>query len=908
MSSYKETLQLPRTDFPMKAGLPQREPEMLARWEKEGLYEKIQAARADAPEYILHDGPPFANGDVHMGTALNKVLKDLVIKSKTMAGYRAPFIPGWDCHGLPIEFKVVKESAGLNPVEIRQRCEQYARNFIDIQRGQFKRLGVLGDWAHPYLTLDPGYEAQVIRAFGQFVAQGLVYRKRKPVRWSYGAQTALAEAEVESKEKTSTSVFVKFPIEEGRWAGSSLAIWTTTPWTLPANLAVAAHASFTYAQVELPGFGRIILAQELLPSLVAKLNLESSPVVLETFPGQDLVGTVAQHPFLERTARVYAADFVTLETGTGLVHIAPGHGEEDYHLGVTHGLDLLSPVDDEGKFTQECGVPALVGQHVFAANPKVVEILRERDALLLTEDYLHTYPHCWRSKTPVIFRAVEQFFINVEALRTQALAAVDGVEWIPTRSRTRIRGTVESRPDWCISRQRTWGVPLPVFYEENGTPILDPALIEKVAGIVETEGTNAWFAWTDAQWNEKLGLPPSTTRRSDTLDVWIDSGVSHRAVLDRHPALSAPADLYLEATDQHRGWFQSSLMTSVALRDGAAPYRAVLTHGFVVDVDTKRKISKSEAGGYQKPTDADHYMKKYGADLLRLWVCSVNFTDDVPFSEEIFTRLSDAYRRLRNTLRILLGNLHDFDPARDAVPFEQMPEVDRWILGELHQRIEECRAAYSRLEFHKVYQLLTQFCAVELSSQYVDITKDRLYCDALNSPRRRSTQTAMAEIFSSLCRLLAPILCFTAEEAWGYFSPGSSVHLEEFPAPEQNRAKDHAVATVRQWLEIRAKVAQAMEAATKAGTITNPLEACVTIHLPAAELESLQNLTGELEEFLILSHLELSPAEAWQVEVSVTPRGKCERCWRHRADLGTDPHHPTLCGRCTEAVNQAADV
>jgi isoleucyl-tRNA synthetase len=904
MSTYKETLHLPQTDFPMKAGLPQREPEILARWEKERLYEKIQTARAGAPEYILHDGPPFANGDVHMGTALNKVLKDLVIKSKTMAGFRAPFVPGWDCHGLPIEFKVVKESAGLNPVEIRERCEQYARKFIDIQRGQFKRLGVLGDWENPYLTLDPGYEAEIIRAFGEFVAQGLVYRKRKPVRWSYGAKTALAEAEVENEEKTSLSVFVKFPIVEGPWAGASLAIWTTTPWTLPANLAVAVHANFSYVVTELPGHGRLILAEALLPALAAKLGLETPPVSAR-FPGQELVGTRAHHPFLERTAEVYAADFVTLEIGTGLVHIAPGHGDDDYQLGLAHGLSLLSPVDDEGRFTEECGVPELVGQNVFAANPRVVEILAEKGALLLAEDYLHSYPHCWRSKTPVIFRAVEQFFINVDALRERALAAVDGAEWIPARGRTRIRGTVESRPDWCISRQRTWGVPLPVFYREDGEPILDPALIERVAQIVESEGTNAWFAWSDAQWNEKLGLPPGTSRRSDTLDVWIDSGVSHRAVLDRHPALHAPADLYLEATDQHRGWFQSSLMTSVALRHGAAPYRAVLTHGFVVDFDTKRKISKSEAAVYQKPTNADHYMKEYGADLLRLWVCSVNFTDDVPFSEQIFTRLSDTYRRLRNTLRILLGNLHDFDPARDVVPFERMPEVDRWILGELHLLIDQCTGAYGRLEFHKVYQLLTQFCAVELSSQYVDITKDRLYCDALNSPRRRATQTAMAEIFSSLCRLLAPILCFTAEEAWGYFQPGESVHLQTFPTTDPAKSSDSAVATVRTWREVRAKTAQAMEAATKAGTISNPLEAQVRITLPENEFASMSHLQSEVEEFLILSHLELQSGTDWHVEIQPTPRKKCERCWRHRDDLGTDPNHPTLCARCTEAVHHA---
>lgn len=900
MSNYKDTLQLPKTDFPMKANLAQREPAILQRWEDEKIYQKIQEARSDASDYILHDGPPFANGDVHMGTALNKVLKDLVIKSKTMAGFRAPFIPGWDCHGLPIEFKVIKATAGLSPVEIRERCEAYARGFIDVQRKQFRRLGVLGDWENPYLTLAPAYEADILRSFADLVDKGLVYQSKKPVLWSTGAQTALAEAEVEYLDKISPSAYVKFAISEGRFAGASAVIWTTTPWTLPANLAIAVHSQHTYVEAEVEGFGRIIVAEALLPLLLGKINTPKCEI-LSRFVGEALVGIKTQHPFLNRTSPIFHAPFVTLETGTGLVHIAPGHGDDDYHLGRAQGLEILSPVDDNGCFTPECGVENLVGKNVFAANPLVIELLKERAALIAVEDYPHTYPYCWRSKGPVIFRSVEQFFIRISAIRDAALEAIDGATWIPHWGRNRIRGTVESRPDWCISRQRTWGVPLPAFYQHDGTPILDAALITKVADIVEEHGSNAWFSWPDAAWNEKLGLPADTTRHFDTLDVWIDSGVSHRAVLERHPALHAPADLYLEATDQHRGWFQSSLMTSVALT-GQAPYKSVLTHGFVVDVDTRRKISKSEQGGYKKPTDAEYFVNKYGADLLRLWVCSVNFTDDVPFSEDIFVRLSDSYRRLRNTLRILLGNLHDFSIEKDAVAFAEMPEVDRWILSALQIVVRDCREAYANLEFHKVYQILTQFCAVELSSQYVDITKDRLYCDGLNVLRRRATQTAMFQIFETITRLLAPILSFTSEEAWSFLHPSSSIHLELFPEENATIAADTARERVHGWLDIRTRIAQAIEAATKSGAIGKPLEACVQLTVPKNQSQELLAKHSELEEFLILSHLEILGGDDWTVVVSRTPHDKCERCWRHRSDLGATSAHPTLCGRCAEAV------
>ena len=907
MSRYKDTVLLPKTDFPMKAGLAQREPELLAKWEKEGLYEAIQKAREGAPKFVLHDGPPFANGDVHMGTALNKVLKDLVVKSKTMAGFQSPFIPGWDCHGLPIEFRVVKSSAGLTPLQVRQKSEEYARKFIDIQRGQFRRLGVFGDWEHPYLTLDPSYEAAIIRSFGKMAEKGLVYRSKKPVLWSTGAQTALAEAEVEYQEKTSPAIFVKFALDHHEAASVglpddkplSIVIWTTTPWTLPANLAIAVHAEFDYVVLE-NASERLIVAAGRAEAFRQETGFELSHHG-ESRKGATLEGLKARHPFLDRTATVHTAEFVTLETGSGCVHIAPGHGDDDYQLGRKVGLELLSPVDDYGKFTEECGVPALVGKNVFDGNEEVIRILTEKGALLGRQDYQHSYPHCWRSKTPILFRAVEQFFIRIDALRETALKEIDATNWIPHWGRNRIRGTVESRPDWCISRQRTWGVPLPVFYDPQGEPILDPAVIAKVAEVVAAQGSNAWFALDDAEWCRLTGAPAGSTRRNDTLDVWIDSGVSHEAVLRGRPELSFPADLYLEATDQHRGWFQSSLMTSVALNE-KAPYKTVLTHGFVVDVDTRQKISKSNQGqgGYQKPTEADHFVKTYGADIVRLWASSVQFTDDVPFSEEIFARLTDSYRRIRNTLRILLANLADYDAS---APAAEPTGVDRWILARLQETVNECRKAYAELAFQKVYQAVTQFCAVELSSIYVDVTKDRLYCDPANATRRRATQAVMAKVFEDLVRLLAPILAFTAEEAWGHFRPGTSVHLQLFP--EEQNPDQQILARFEALLALRADVSQALEKAQRDGIIAKPLEATVAVTTEdAVVLEAVEAGLSEIEEFLILSNLSISKGPK-EILIGKTESAKCERCWRHRDEVGSHAEHPTLCGRCTEAVSAA---
>ena len=909
-TNYKETLNLPKTDFPMKADLITREPARLVRWDSENLYRRIQDARAEAPLFVLHDGPPFANGDVHMGTALNKILKDLIVKSKTMLGHRAPYVPGWDCHGLPIEFKVVKESRGLTPLEVRQKSEAYARKYIDIQRRQFRRLGVLGDWENPYLTLAPSYECEIIRAFAAFVENGLVYQSKKPVYWSTGAQTALAEAEVEYADRVDPAIFVKFPIVSGPLAGkASMAIWTTTPWTLPANVAIAVHPRHRYVarkfkHVTTGAHEVLLMAETLIPQFREATGWEavaSEESELGAFTGTQLDGTQTRHPFLDRISSIILADFVTLETGTGGVHIAPGHGADDYMAGVKYGLPILSPVDEHGRFTEEVGVPVWAGKYVFDANADVVEHLRESGALLGEEKYTHSYPHCWRSKTPVVFRAVEQFFIRIDALRKQALDEIDKVNWIPAWGRNRIYGTVESRPDWCISRQRSWGVPLPAFYTAEGAPVLDAAAIRKVADLVEKHGTNLWFEKDDTWWSAELGLPAGSTRRNDTLDVWIDSGVSHTAVCKKHPELRYPADVYLEATDQHRGWFQSSLMTSVAMH-GQAPYKTVITHGFVVDKDGK-KISKSSS--YQKPMDAEHFVGKYGADIVRLWVSSVQFTDEVPFSEEAFTRLGEAYRLFRNTLRILLANLNDFDPARDTAPREALTTIDRWVLSRLQSVIVTCREAYDVYEFRRVFQTLNQFCAVDLSALYVDITKDRMYCDG-NSPRRRATQTAMHTVFNALTRLLAPILAFTADEAWEYAgNPTGAVHLQTFPEGDAALADPALEANFETLMTLRGIIAQSVETARKQKQIGNALEAAITLEIAdPALLEKMQGREPELEEFFIVSKLTLASGPETRATLIATPDQKCSRCWRHKPTVGENHDHPELCDRCADVVSQ----
>jgi isoleucyl-tRNA synthetase len=932
--NYKETLNLPRTDFAMKANLAQREPELLKVWSETRIYQQIQKSRGDRELFVLHDGPPFANGDVHMGTALNKILKDFVVKSQTMLGKRAPYVPGWDCHGLPIEYKVVKESRDLSPLEVRQRSEAFARKYIDLQREQFKRLGVFGDWEHPYLTMAPKYEAEILRALAVFVEKNLIYQSLKPVFWSTGAQTALAEAEVEYQDRDDTSVYVKFPIVANSAGeavsfpeGTSIAIWTTTPWTLPANMAIAVSPNELYVVQDFMREGTtetLLLADKLVPQFCANTKFDPVGEPKASFPGSVVAGVAdagsapdgrlrsttavakARHPFLDRQVPVLAADFVTMDTGTGAVHVAPGHGEDDYWLGARHKLQILSPVDDRGRFTADAGVASLPGKYVFDANAEVVKLLRERGMLLGEQNFHHSYPYCWRSKTPIIFRAVEQFFIRIDQLRANALEAIHNeVKWIPAWGENRIAGTVESRPDWVISRQRSWGVPLPVFYSEKGDVILDANIIRKLADLVAERGSNVWFELNDVELAQKLGLPAGTTKRNDTIDVWIDSGVSHKAVLATHPELRDPADMYLEATDQHRGWFQSSLMTSIGL-NGRAPYKTCVTHGFVVDLDGK-KISKSST--YDKPMDAGHFVAKHGADLVRLWASSINYTDDVPFSEEMFTRLGDTYRRIRNTLRILLGNLHDVVVAaadsRGPQPTAAATTlVDRWILERLDQVIRDCRAAYETFEFHKVYHTINQFCAVDLSSLYIDITKDRMYCDVPDSPRRRATQSAMREVFDALCRLLAPVLAFTAEEAWRYAAvagigdAGPSIHLQEFPTTKHGG--EEAITQVNEVLKLRSVIGQAIEQARQEKLIGNSLEAAVVLKTDSHVATKIDK--AELEEFFILSDLTIEQGKEPGATVTKTKFQKCARCWRHREYVGKSKTHPDLCERCEAVV------
>ncbi len=889
---YKLTLQLPKTDFPMKADLPIREPKLLEKWKAEDLYHQILERRKNGKPFILHDGPPFANGDAHMGHALNMTLKDMVLKSKNMAGYRVPFIPGWDCHGLPIEHKVMKELGDLakDPVTIRQNCEAYARKYIEIQRNQFERLGVLGEWQKPYLTMDPSYEADVLRTLATIVEKGWIYQALRPVYWSTGCQTALAEAEIEYSPKMDLSVFAKFSVLEsslsklGVSSSVSILIWTTTPWTLPANLGVAAGAGIAYGLYQQNG--EHFLAAT---ALAASLPGFAAGEPIQVLKGIDLEGIEYQHPFLNRQGKVYTADFVTTETGTGFVHIAPGHGRDDYQLGQRVGLQTLSPVDDRGCLTEECGVADLVGKYVFKANPMVRDLLRNEGKLWAEQEFSHDYPHCWRSKTPIIFRSVSQWFIDVNGFRAEALDEIKNVTWVPTWGENRIRGAVESRPDWCISRQRTWGVPLPVFYDDRGTAVLTAGQVRQVADIVEEKGTDWWFKTEAEEIAKTLGLPAGLRKGLDTIDVWIDSGASHAAVVKRR--LSFPADLYLEGSDQHRGWFQSSLLTSVAVW-GTAPYKQVLTNGFVVDMDGK-KLSKSDA--YKKPTDLLSFVNKFGADILRLWVSSQDYRDDVPFSEEIFTRVTDSYRTVRNTVRILLGNLSGFNPEK-GVDRSEWSEIDLYVEAQLQDLIRTVLGAYESYEFHAVYHAVIRFCSVDLSAFYVDVLKDRMYCDAVSGKRRLAAQTVMYRVLESLVRIIAPIMPYTAEETWLMMGKKESIHLQLFPEAGEGAA--HYRDRWDRLIQVRSLVNEHLEKARQQKLIGKSLEAQVTLRGSTFQ----ENDRELLQEIFIVSQVRLESAPTLSVEVSPAGGLKCVRCWKFGEENGKHAEHPELCPRCTEAV------
>ena len=933
---YKSTLNLPHTDFPMKADLVTREPARLTQWETAGLYAAIQAQRAGAEKFVLHDGPPFANGDVHVGTALNKILKDIIIKYKTLRGYSAPYVPGWDCHGLPIEFKVSQDmrkagDTASDAATIRKACEAYARKYIDIQRAQFKRLGVLGDWDNPYLTLAKEYEADELRLFADIVEQGFVYRGKKPVYWSIPCRTALAEAEVEYQDHVSQSVYVKFPLVGH--PGTSVVIWTTTPWTLPANLAVAYNSTFSYSLVVV-GEEQYIVSALLLPTVAEKCGWQNYHIA-RSLDGGYLSQMEYQHPFCNRTGKFFAGDsFVDNSTGTGFVHIAPGHGLDDYHLGNQNGLPIYSPVDDDGKFAltsdlpKEQQMPAeMIGKSILEkhgksdANEAVLHELRVRKALLHQENYHHSYQHCWRSKTPIIFRAMDQWFIKIDhaQFRERALAEINRVNWVPDWGKSRIEAAVKGRPDWCISRQRTWGVPIPAFYDAQGNPILDAQIVRNAAALVEQHGSNVWFEKTAAELWAALKPadwkgPEAAAKSNDTLDVWIDSGSSSRAVIARRPEIRGSgkpfqADMYLEGSDQHRGWFQSSLLLSLA-GNGAAPFKTVLTHGFMVDAD-REKISKSKQAqsGYEKPQTAEAYVKKWGADVVRLWVASQDFRSDIIVSEERISKVSETYRVLRNALRYQLSNLYDFDPARHAVPDDRLTGLDRWILGEFTRLEQEVLTAYDQFEFHVVYQKVSQFVAVELSAIYHDVVKDRLYTDPANSPRRRSTQTVLHRMLGTLCKMLAPILVFTADEAWA-FVPGRTVDSAhqltwqpsgfERPAAERDAWKA--------MFDLRELALPELEKARQAKQIGKALEAKLTFSGSSPALTAVQADLESLRELLNVSQLEtqLGGEGAATVLVGKAAGQKCERCWHWEPEVGSIPEHPTICARCVKAVQESA--
>ncbi len=933
----KASLNLPKTAFPMKANLPQNEPRQLADWEEKKLYRRIQESRADAPTYVLHDGPPYPTGTIHLGTGLNKILKDMVVKSKSMAGYRAPYVPGWDCHGLPIETQVEKELGGKKgsvlPGEFRRMCREFASRYVDQHRRDFKRLGVFGQWEDPYLTMSPHYEATIADAFVTFLEKGYVYRGLKPVYWCIFDSTALAEAEVEYEDHSSPSIWVKFAVEPGGGAeklgaGVSGVIWTTTPWTLPHNRALAFHPDYDYVVAETSA-GALLLAADLVgPALDAlKLTAES---VRGPWKGTDLAQLKFRHPFLDLVVPAVLADYVTLDQGTGIVHTAPGHGIEDFQTGQKYGIEAYAPIDGQGRYLE--GLPEYKGKTVFQANPIVVELLRQRGALLGEQKLSHSYPHCWRCHNPVIYRATEQWFIDLDragrdagAIRPRALAEITKVKWTPEWGAERIHSMIAERPDWCVSRQRFWGVPLVILYCNKCGKQMDDykALHELVAKWFTREGADAWFTHTV----EEL-LPVGTRcacgasdwrKETDILDVWFDSGSSHLAVLGRKDAagqeLPWPADMYLEGPDQYRGWFHSSLLVGVAVRNGA-PYRHVLTHGWTLDAKGQ-PMSKS-LGNVVLPTEV---CEKWGADLLRLWVASQDYTADVRMSDNVMTQLSEAYRKLRNTFRFALGNLADFDPARDAVANTEMEELDRWMLTRAAELVTQCRKWYEAFEFHRVFHALHDFAVVDLSAFYFDVLKDRLYTFAAQNRSRRSAQTAVYRISKALLSLATPIMVFTAEEIWKYFphvaGDPESAHLAFFPSAQSFGAPLDA-AKAANWeklLAVRTEVLRALEAARNAKTISGALEAKITLSAGSDLSPILSQHQGWLPTLFIVSQVELAAAGSVDAQkseglpglaiaVSRASGGKCERCWNYSTHVGESADYPTVCERCVKALGE----
>ncbi len=928
---YKKTLNLPKTKFPMKANLAVREPEQIAAWDADNLYGRIREKSEGRELYILHDGPPYANGNIHIGTALNKILKDIIVRSRQMVGFNAIYVPGWDCHGLPIEHNVDKEmgqrKAEISHADFRRKCRAYAEKWIDIQREEFKRLGVLGEWENPYLTMKYRYEAIIATECLKFGLNGNLFRSKKPIHWCCSCQTALAEAEIEYHDETSPSIFVKFPMIDDLaeimpdLQGKKVAviIWTTTPWTIPANLAITLHPKFVYAAVDVGNGEVYILARELVEACMQTFGISEYEILAE-FEASALERKKCRHPLYDRESLLILGDHVTLDAGTGCVHTAPGHGREDYEVGLTYGIDAYSPVDDDGRFTED--VEFFKGGFVFETNDAINDKLADVGALLARAGLKHSYPHCWRCKQPVIFRATPQWFISMDetGLRQKSLTAIDAVQWIPHWGRDRIYGMIENRPDWCISRQRAWGVPIAVYYcKDCGAPLLNQEIINNVFELFETYGADAWF-----ERDTSNIIPADATcdkcssqefvKETDILDVWFDSGVSHAAVLEDRDYLRWPAELYLEGSDQHRGWFHSSLLTAVGIRE-SAPYRSVLTHGFVVDANG-RKMSKS-VGNVIAPKKV---INKFGAEILRLWVAASDYRDDIRISDNILKQLSDAYRRIRNTSRFMLGNLFDFDPDQDRLPYEDLQEIDQFALHQLHAIIEKARKAYETYEFHVIYHALYNYCTLDLSAFYLDILKDRLYTSPPTSQARRSAQTVLHHILDAMARLMSPILPFTAEEIWKYM-PGQaetneSIHMLALPEVVATWKDDELGRKWQLLLDIRGEVTKALEAARADKLIGHPLDAAVTLGVTAEMYTELQTFEEDLRYIFIVSqaHLTQTPlkeqtfqsdeVEGLSIAVAPSPGEKCERCWTHSTSVGSHDAHISICDRCVAAMEQ----
>ncbi len=910
----KTTVNLPKTDFPLKGNLAQNEPARLRKWKEMDIYESLRSARAGRPLFVLHDGPPYANGEIHLGHVLNKVLKDFCIKSRAMMGYWTPYIPGWDCHGLPIEIQVDKElgdkRTAMSTLDIRRAARRHAEKFVKLQSDEFQRLGIFGEWDDPYLTMSPKYQAEIVRNFGKFVEHGAIYKGLRPVHWCIHDLTALAEAEVEYNDNSSPSVYVKFPFSEAGSLDDNLAgrkvgivIWTTTPWTLPANLGIAFNPAFEYSAVEV-GDEVLIVASALIAQVAAKLNWESHRV-LGVYNGARFEGFHARHPFLDRDSLLMLGDHVTLDAGTGAVHTAPGHGYEDYVIGMKYGLEIYCPVDNRGHFMKEVAV--FGGEQVFKANPKIVSHLNDLGMLLGEERVTHSYPHCWRCHNPVIFRATPQWFISMETtgLRQRSIEAVDQIQWVPAWGNERMKNMFYGRPDWCISRQRSWGVPITVFYcEQCEEALVDPKVINHVADIFEEESADAWYS------REAEALCPEGTscqkcgstrlrKEMDILDVWIDSGSSSIAVLEPR-GLPYPADVYLEGGDQFRGWFNSSLVVGLEVK-GQPPYRTVITNGWTIDGQGE-KMSKSKGNVVVPQT----VIKQSGAEVLRLWCSALDYHEDMRVSDEILRRISDAYRKIRNTARFCLGNLYGFDPVSDAVPFEEMLEIDRWALAEANEITRRVRDAYERYDFTDVYHAIYSFCTIEMSSLYFDIIKDRLYTSRARSVERRSAQTALHEIVSRLARLAAPILAFTADEIWENIPGGTaiaaSVHLTEFPASDSGLEDEGLRARYTRLFEIRSTVLKALEDARNAKLIGSGLEAAVTISGDAETIAFLDSFGESLPFILIVSQVQLTVGPSPDVRIERAAGEKCERCWNFAVDVGHDERYPGACGRCVVSL------